>query len=1021
MMRKNNEKETKKQKKEHKNEDDDNASCRMSTEQVRHALTVLPDPPKFQIKEFSPNVKSNKRALRDYEEIWTFSDCNKINFLGIKNDTNQTLAKFCQSFLPSDSNFMKFDEPDSRIEPTIDIQDLRNHKQQNLFIHAAIKNRSDIIDKLFKYNFDIDHEDDVNLNVIDHLWINFINSKDISIENEILILLKANSKFPKENLGFEYEKTPDVVKKFIDTSEEMHQLIKNDYVRGIQKLLSRNNNLRYFYDRFNESAMFLALKKNQINSIEAIKDVLSINRSEKLSDIYGDLDLSIDCALSRHILVLNSRSIILNNTMASQECWKLINDAYNVLNKNEICSKILRIAATCEELFINFDFKDGNVCTKDKAADKTDGSAKINVNAKNLINSNKLATLCDFVQKLSHLVIKITFLDTNANIEPGKVTNPAHQGYKTTQDEKLNQVVKKVFKFYSKSNKNFDNFNYFKSADVKEVEKALKYLHDPENTVEYDDLIAPMKLRILSSKIIFQGQETTLNDMIGDDPNVLKFLTSENIQNILLRNEIIEIGELQQCENVIERKFIKIDVHNIEKDIKDHQNETFMLQTIKNLIFFEPIKQENLQTSSFNDHQPETLNYQQVISIEALKLFILIGSAGAGKSAAFGDLAVKLKKNFPNYWVGLVNIRKNFEVLEKYSNTGAELTAEDVINLFVEVFNIQSRFGIEIFKKMFKENKLILLIDEFDEIKADKLDFMIKIIKFLKNNQLWISTRHHHALKLSKSIKFDAIYNLYPMTQHENESLIKQTLMTHKSFELSTLDTEIPKDLINFIDFLEHNSHKINNPLTIEIITELYAENIIKLSQDSLNTYQALDAIYNRLETKFNDKIDLKLNWHQQRFSIDDIYQVYALKVMFGADYKDQLEDLAIMKNWKSEQRHWTEEEIESRGLLFVDLKDDENNVKFIHVSFAELFVSKFILSFLFDNYFGIKDEEFEKTINLLKFIANKRIYRNICNFLWDFIKNSDKNFHETVIKILKDGGNNESDPQSFLKSLFSN
>lgn len=85
-----------------------------------------------------------------------------------------------------------------------------------------------------------------------------------------------------------------------------------------------------------------------------------------------------------------------------------------------------------------------------------------------------------------------------------------------------------------------------------------------------------------------------------------------------MRNGKISIGQPYQCCGFVQRKFVK-------RDVKDNENVT------------------NLGSKS--DDQPEILNYQQIMdAVKASKFFVLVDSAGSGKSAAFEDLAVKLKK-----------------------------------------------------------------------------------------------------------------------------------------------------------------------------------------------------------------------------------------------------------------------------------------------------------------------------------------------------------------------------------------
>lgn len=557
-----------------------------------------------EVVELTWNKIQNLMTQNELVEYLKFKDSNILK-LAVKNKENSKVVGSVTHILQEYEINENFQEGSQTVESFGPEKSEQENSQA--LIEAVKNNNLETVQELLKSNHDIDYEDNQHKSFIDYAWINFIeaktqNNKKIS-EKIILELLNANSQFPKKIFNFKFEKVPKEVQKFIDICESMHRAVEHHDTKNLNKIIKEFPHLRFFYDRFNESVLIYALKRQRIEALDVIKDKLSIRHDESLSEIFyefsiPDLEDEIDSSTNKlpqpQILLLIAKSR-LQNARNPQKCWSAIYDAFLILNEVDSCSKILKITSIWKQLRINFDF------SKEKFSNFVSPGTVI-IGAKNMEIANKFEVIGSIAHELNHLAIQITFMNKlnpfpmgesaaklkftqiSKNIEEVCKENPecevivkcVFDSYnKIAQPSELivrpMQIVMHYYESAAKINKNqriFNElFNYYEEVVLPELERTipvLKMLQKDKLEIEFDDLTESMKAKVLHSKILFQGMETTFFDIIGDDQQVqqsiFEHLSSENIKQILLNDEKIKIVsniELGQERFVIERNYIK--------------------------------------------------------------------------------------------------------------------------------------------------------------------------------------------------------------------------------------------------------------------------------------------------------------------------------------------------------------------------------------------------------------------------------------------------------------------------------
>lgn len=882
-----------------------------------------------------------------------------------------------------------------------------------------------LIDGLLKHEFDLDHKFVVNLDgteqcftAIDKAWENYLhadNEDSKEVSNKIILsLLNANSKFPEK---FDFSTASQEVQEFFEKCEQIHELANSKDLRLLKNEIEKVPHLCHIYDEYDESLMMRAMNLRNFEVVDYLSSIgVSIGSHEisKLPEIYesfGDKQLRSIRTKNRqiatenpqiHILVLQSKSKIGRNDRLHANHWKYINEAYKILDQNESCRKVLKVVAACRNVQIYFDFKHGTTYYMDPMSSSgtlgiTYESGNISIGAKDLVHDEKkMEVVGVIIHEFCHFAILVTFVNNFDPFAMGESAgrtdfinevfeecraNQEHEGmvgnvFKSYDPEHFHSelivlVVQMLMHYYAKNSilsekmekfpKLFEYFQNFVEPELDKVLPVLKVLQNPDCSLKFTDLTDPMKAKILYSKINFQGQDTTIFEVIGDEIDkrsleILNLLSSGKLKNTLNNNKVLEFGEVPKMTakyGFIERPFIEA----------------------KDKFYYRYYRQHD---SSF----PK--NYEKVIEeVKNTKIFVLCGRAGDGKTTTFEFLSQKLKESHKNFWVSLIKLRNFKDIFSKFVDENVNI--HNIIEIFCEILNFKTDFEEEIFKNLFFNNKVILLFDGLDEICPKFTDFFFKILKSLKTetqNQIFVSSRHQHMAQLLEIFEISAA-EIKPFEDKDRKALQEGVA---NSRGLTFVDTH------NIDDFFSNYSD-LNNPLLISIITELYIDKKIDLN---LDYYEIFEKMFEAQKGEFDEKIDIIDRDCFHNFSHKKVHQVLALKFIF---WDEIIKDLEIVQDWEIEKKNWTAEKIQRFGFVIVDLnfieKNDKYSIDFIHRTIAEFLVAQFIIESIFDLKRKENVQEIEIIFNLLKYQA-----QNYSPFNYEFERNFLQSFMQNKLQL---------------------
>jgi len=493
---------------------------------------------------------------------------------------------------------------------SIHIHEIGDDKGQNLLHLAINQTRASVVKNLLKHEFDPD-------DVIDVAWATFVESKSDESAEIVLYLLNANARIPA---NFDYNEASKEVQEFVDFCEDLHDDIDQYNYIELKTKLNLKPHLMYFYNRYNQSLLAHAIKTEKFHLFGDFENGFNTGSHEDLENLYNKLerDEKKELGFKRqdtaviypesHLFVLKSKTKIGNNDQFLHKHWKYIDEAYRTVNNNSYCSKILKLAAKYKKLKIFFDFKHDTIYYMDPpnfdSSGKTYGIFNSNsytkkctiiIGAKYLTDEvKKIEVFKALAHEFCHLAVHMSFYQPNSEPYPLGESQVKTKYDKVMRHCKENkdhsEVIENVFRSYDDSDQEaeiivtvpemlikyqndpekLDNlksiFNKIFEFSIQIVEPeidrtltVLEVLEDERKSIKFQDLTASMQAKFYNTTILFQGVETSFQELIQDDHDIVRQLTADDIRKVLLDDEVLRFGDI--CElnighKVFDRKFI---------------------------------------------------------------------------------------------------------------------------------------------------------------------------------------------------------------------------------------------------------------------------------------------------------------------------------------------------------------------------------------------------------------------------------------------------------------------------------
>ncbi|KAL7013624.1 hypothetical protein ACKWTF_015493 [Chironomus riparius] len=431
-------------------------------------------------------------------------------------------------------------------------------------------------------------------------------------------------------------------------------------------------------------------------------------------------------------------------------------------------------------------------------------------------------------------------------------------------------------------------------------------------TINYSwmDLTAESQKDLINYKVNFQNKQVSLCELIGDELEVKQ----ENLSLIF---------DCQLLTKLLEKDKVILNLQTSD-------------------IFFDILFQtRNLVRITKDQHfikQFQNLSIDQMLEDIKNQKFVLISDkAGSGKSWILKNLKNLLIQHNVSKWINIVDLK---EFVDEFKSIKTEVKFQNFI--IEKILKPKANYEAEIFKKLYKNGKVCLLFDGFDEIAPNCAEFVTKLFQsFQQNggNQLWIATRDHFEVDLKKSLNLDAVYKLDEFTEDHGAELITTCWILSDLKSLRGFDSKTKiKSHPNYQNYNE-KALKISNKVAKLQSSLIGLPKLYKMTADTLNVAKI-------------SIID---------FSVIDLFEEYSnfqysrLKQMrknesISIQYYHKMHELIAMKTLFPDKSNFCDLNCEDFGnydeqvTAFGMLRKIGNKFKFSHGTIRDYYAAKFVI-----------------------------------------------------------------------------
>lgn len=435
-----------------------------------------------------------------------------------------------------------------------------------------------------------------------------------------------------------------------------------------------------------------------------------------------------------------------------------------------------------------------------------------------------------------------------------------------------------------------------------------------------------------------------------------------------LFNADSELFEHLNLNEILERD-VNIEIGKLVKFLKDEHFE-------RN--FFPPISVQGIENVALETNAAGLLYSLDHFKCKAL---ILSDEPGMGKSTEFKFLANELKKKLPSHWIEIVDLKTFYKTYERDGMVIKQFYTKNCIaNYFCqEILKIEN-FEAKVFKQLLTDGKVIFLMDGFDEISPSFKEFNLVLFgKILESteNMLWVSTRPHLEAELINKFKV-LPHKIKQLTLGERTEFIRH-IFKKKKVDGIVADVKV-KEIEHFLSDLSRNGFDpfgVTNPIILRTVVNIFENDPnAKLMQASYySIYQGfVNKMIHDCMKKGIDAQNDSAAFIENSVNIMKVYQQAAFRAVFNTQDVD-INNLIDSCFFNSVQI--STDTLARIGLMTAD---GSGRFHFIHLTFADYFVAKFLLEKVFasKNCIGIA----APILKLLKIILIEPMLRMIRVFV---------------------------------------
>lgn len=365
---------------------------------------------------------------------------------------------------------------------------------------------------------------------------------------------------------------------------------------------------------------------------------------------------------------------------------------------------------------------------------------------------------------------------------------------------------------------------------------------------------------------------------------------------------------------------------------------------------------------------------------------------GVGKSLVLNNMAVQSLTNFRlgNHLVICGRVKEFVSIIEKnVAGKNGKVKMETVLSALA----CSNEFEREVFSVVLEKHlKIELFLDGLDEVDFESRQLFYSCMANQKQSSAlhvttYITTKIQQADELQRHVNCIE-YNIQSYSQDDLVSMMEKYWKWKCGMAKNLEQKRASKELRNFARLCLKNvgnyqrSEITNGPLLCHMIAEMFEEQVVsgnfKLENSITISYiNVLETIIeNRLEAYSGiSKSNMK---HQSMFKIlqeqmENAHMYFALKLTFGETVANKFRSRLVRSE---ENMKLINETVLEQGIIVAI----EPELTFIHRTFAEYFVAKFVLKVICNEFFHTSPEDPDFQTLLDSIIGAKLHVSKPCN-----------------------------------------
>lgn len=334
------------------------------------------------------------------------------------------------------------------------------------------------------------------------------------------------------------------------------------------------------------------------------------------------------------------------------------------------------------------------------------------------------------------------------------------------------------------------------------------------------------------------------------------------------------------------------------------------------------------------------------------KPILIYNEPGMGKSTEMTMISIRLKKKFPDHYIVFMDLQKHCSEYDKNGKVSMMFdSAKEICIFFCEKILKLQIFQRQIFSDLFNENRVIFLIDAFDEISPSYNDFIVNLLKGLNkqsSNKIFIATRPHFTKLLENKIDVLKLRLELLIGIKKKEFLNKHIKFLDKNIEEEVISEKV-SEILNLVKNL---GGSFSSPQLLYMMAKLSVENTEELTKNMFSLYKKFIDTLNKRTLKKGTEAESSVSNIMGNSEITDFYQQLALEKL---EFQEKCETSIKL----------SVDDILRVGIVFLN---ENGEFDFTHRTYAEFYIAKLV----FESIFEGKKSQLEKTTEIFKKILKE-------------------------------------------------